>query len=96
MDKSELQAMRADEAARILNSPLWTTAWDDTRQAIFKAWEALPSSDRSQSDELHRTLKNLARLKSVMETHIQTGKLADKELRARQSVVGNLINRLRA
>lgn len=96
MDKAELQALRADEASRILNSPLWITAWDETRQAIFSAWEALPSSDRTQSDELHRTLKNLARLKSVIEKHVQTGKLADKELRARQGIASGLINRLRA
>ena len=94
MNKDELIALRADEAARILNSQLWVTAWEDTRQAVFSAWEALPSSDRSQSDELHRTLKNLARLKSVLEKHIQTGKLADKELRAKSGLSG-VVQRMR-
>lgn len=94
MNKSERITRDADEAARLLNSPMWIAAWEETRQAVFAAWEQLPSSDRTQSDELHRTLKNLARIKRVLETHIQTGKLAEKELRAK-SGLGSIVQRMR-
>jgi hypothetical protein len=90
MDKTELAMIRAEEASRILGSRLWADAWEETRLAILNAWEAMPSDNREQSAELHRSLKNLARVKRVLETHIQTGKIAAKELEGQRR---NLLTR---
>lgn len=94
MNKDELIQMRAEEALRILNSPMWISAWEDTRQAIFRAWESLPSDGRGQSDELHRSLKNLERVKKVMEEHIRTGKLANDAFNRKSGLAG-VVQRLR-
>lgn len=103
MDKLERNIQRADEALRIVNSPLFSEAFAQVRESYLRAWESLPTilSDDAQSHthDLHCRLKALNDIRKVLETHIQTGKLAQKELsgleRARagaKRLIGSLAN----
>ena len=84
MDKHETQIQRAEEAQRLLTSPMFTKAFDDTRAGILAAWADLPTSDTDNARDLHRMLKCLDRVRRCLEVHVDTGKLAAKELEGRK------------
>lgn len=76
----EEQIARAEEAQRVLNSPLFDAAFKDTRQALMEAWASLDIEDKEKGRELHRMLRSLEKVRVCLETHITTGKLAQKEI----------------
>jgi hypothetical protein len=91
MTDHELHIRRAEEASRVVNSQAFADAFDEVRAAYLKTWEGLPSmtDDKGQQHarDLHTRLKALADVRKALETHIQTGKLAQKELNRRQRAV---------
>jgi len=84
MDKHEQQVMRGQEADRILNSPAWIAAFEDTRKAMLEALAALPSMKDERAPELHHMVRCLEKVKRALEEHVTTGKLAHKEIEARK------------
>lgn len=84
MDKHEQAVARAEEAQRLMASPMFTQAFDDTRTALLEAWAALPDVNSEQARDIHRRLKCLESVKRCIETHISTGKLAQKEIEGRR------------
>jgi hypothetical protein len=85
MDRLELATIRGEQAAALRDNPLFSQAFDDTRRAIMETWASLPTSDADSAKDLHRMLKCLDRVKKCIETHIDTGKLAQKEIEGRAS-----------
>ena len=83
MDRLELATQRADEAQRLIDSPMFTAAFNDTRTAILEAWAALDDTKSEKAHDLHRMLKCLGRVQRCLEIHIDTGKLATKEIQGR-------------
>jgi hypothetical protein len=93
MSKHEQQIARGQEAERLLNSPMFQAAFEDTRRAMLEAWAAMPESQtgrlmrwfqgRSSADDLHRMVKCLDRVKRCIEVHIDTGRIAQKEIEGR-------------
>lgn len=86
MDRLELATQRADEASRILNSEMFAQAFADTRQALMNTWASLGTTDERFGEfakDLHRKIKALDSVKRCLEVHIESGKLARKEIDGR-------------
>jgi hypothetical protein len=84
MDRLELATVRAEAARQVLGNEMFTAAFADTRQAILEAWAKLDNTRGDTPDDLHRMLKCLDRVRRCLEIHIETGKLAEKEIEGRQ------------
>lgn len=84
MDRLELATMRAEEAQRIVNSELFTAAFDDTRQALLNALASLDNLQSEKARDLHAMVKGLDKVKRCLEVHIDTGTLARKEIEGRK------------
>lgn len=74
---------RGEEASRVLNSPVFRQAVDDTRKAILEAWASLDKPAGDHAQDLHRMLKCLEKVERCLTVHMETGKIAAKEIEAR-------------
>ena len=86
MDKHEEQIRRAEEAHAIINSPMFGKAFDDTRAAILNAIASLDNLRDDKARDLHSMVKALEKVRRVLEEHISTGKLAQKEIEGRSKM----------
>lgn len=84
MDRLEAAILNGEEAARLKANPLFERAFDDTRKGIMEAWATLDPGEKDRQAELLLMVKCLDRVKRCIETHIDTGKLANKELEGRK------------
>lgn len=84
MDKFELAALRAEQAKQLQSNPLLTQAFEDTKTAILQTWAALPTSDKENAYDLHRMVKCLEKVQRCIQVHIDTGKIAEKEIQGRE------------
>lgn len=84
MDKLEQAMQRAAQAEQLRANPLYAQAFDETRAAILETWAGLATSDSDNAKDLHRMLKCLERVKRCLEVHIDTGKLAQAEIKGRE------------
>lgn len=87
MDRLELAVVRGEQAQALKANPLYLQAFDDTRRAILEAWASLDTSESERAKDLHRMLKCLDRVRKCVDTHIDTGKLAHKEIEGRASLL---------
>ncbi|MES2958465.1 MAG: hypothetical protein V4792_09765 [Pseudomonadota bacterium] len=98
MDKLERAAVNGEEARQLLGHPMLAQAFVDTRAGILEAWAALPDSGRpglldrlqgksTTADDLHRLLKMLDRVKRCLEIHVETGRLAQKEIEGKARIL---------
>lgn len=92
MDKRELAVIRADEADRILNSQVFSAAFDDVRAALLKTWTELPTGDTENARDIHRRIKCLDQVKRALQEHVKTGKLAVKEIEGRTRLAQGVRN----
>lgn len=83
MDKLELAVVRAEQAQALNTNPMFDRAFADTRAAILETWASLDTSESERAKDLHRMLKALDRVRKCVQTHIDTGKLAQKEIEGR-------------
>jgi hypothetical protein len=83
MDRHEHAVKRAEQAQALRANPMYEQAVSDTRRAILEAWAGLATSDTDQARDLHRMLKCLERVRRCLDTHIDTGKLAQAEIDGR-------------
>ncbi len=95
MDKRELQLLRGEQARQLLTNPVFEAAFTEARASILEAWAELPTSDKEAARDLHRQLKCLDRVRKAIQTHIDTGTLARKDIETR-SKVAQFADRLRA
>lgn len=80
---------RADEANRIINSPVWVDVWQQMEAAIVQGWKDAPMRDRDGMAELKRMHKTLTSLKANLESALVDGKVEkinqERSLRGRVS-----------
>jgi len=86
MDKIETQIRDADEASRILNSPLFAQAFEDVRLSLITALELIPTTGEGddQAKDVRRKLAALSDVRYTLTKRIETGKLASRELSLRE------------
>lgn len=82
----DLQAAisRAERAEVLLNDPMLNDAFNDARSAIMEAWAGMSDSKSEVAIDLHRQLKCLELIKTVLKKHIDTGIIANAELKKMQ------------
>lgn len=87
MDRLERAVVNAEEAKQLLSNPMLETAFEDTRRGIMEAWAQMQTSDKETAYDLHRMLKCLDRVKRCLQFHVETGKLATKEIEGRSRLL---------
>lgn len=87
MDRLERAVVNAEEARQLLSNPMLETAFDDTRRGILEAWAQLQTSNKDEAYDLHRMLKMLDRVKKCLQIHVETGKIASKEIEGRNRLI---------
>jgi hypothetical protein len=91
MDKSDQLVMRAEQAVQVLENPLFAQAFADTRTGIMEAWAKLPPSEERKGEyaqDLHRMIRCLAHVEKCLVEHINTGKLAQKQIEGKTNLLG--------
>lgn len=91
MDKQEADIQRGEEASRILNSPLWRSAFDDTRMGLLNALASLDSIHDDRAPEIHAMVKALDKVELCIRAHVSTGKIAS--LAAEKAAKGSFLRR---
>ena len=79
----ENDIIRAEEAARIINHPLYVEAYDKLKQELEQAWINSPSRDVEGRETLWLSLKLLAQTRTHLESLIASGRMAQIELSRR-------------
>jgi hypothetical protein len=97
VNNPEAIAARADEAARIVNSPLFNDIFDAIHRNYVREWVDLPTSDAEGAYDIHRRVKALADVKAALVKCINDGKVAAKEQSMREKALSaskKFVNRL--
>jgi hypothetical protein len=84
MDRLETAVMRAEQARQVLDNPLFEQAFVDIRAACLEAWAKSPRAESEHAKDLHRMVECLDTVKRCLKTHIDTGKLANREIEGRK------------
>lgn len=96
MDKSEAQIARGEEARRILNSEVFSGAFDAVKATYIDALMLLPTdaSGDEEAKDIRRKLASLQMVQDAMTKHVQTGQIAAKSLREKLMDRGRTIRNL--
>lgn len=71
---------RAERARRILADELFVEAWDAVDAALVVKLRDAAIADLDQVQDVRRCLKLLGKVRTVLEVHMETGKLAARQL----------------
>ena len=75
-DRTQEQISRGNQAAQLLAHPMLQAAFEELEAAMFEQLAEVNMHDAATKDELLRSVKNLRRIRGVLENHISTGKYA--------------------
>jgi hypothetical protein len=80
----EQESRRGEQARRLLEDPLLQEAFESVDGALRDAWVATAEDATPERERLWLMLKLLGRIRSHLAQVLETGKLADAQLRARE------------
>lgn len=78
------EVQRADEAERLLTNPLFLSAMQDVEQRLVHTMKTVSLNDKEVHSRLVTALWVTDQVRNAIRRHIETGKLARKELSMRQ------------
>lgn len=77
----EQEIQRADEAARLLDNDTLKEALDAIEAEVVDQWEQCPARDMEGKEALWQLLKTAKKFRRLLSGYVQTGKLAQENLR---------------
>lgn len=77
----EKQIYDADQARLVLENEQFAAAMADIETEIWTAWKSSPVRDEEGRRELFRLLKSAEKFASMLKTRLETGKLAQLNLK---------------
>ena len=80
-DKHEEQITRAAEAERLMNNTLFSGAVVAVKAHLFSTIESSKWLERPLREESYKQMKSLNSVLRILEKEIQTGKLAENQLK---------------
>ena len=79
-DQKELDRQRGINARLLLETPLLVEAFAETRKEYIAAWEKTPVRDHEGREKLWLMVRTLDKVKGHLQTVMEGGKLAEREL----------------
>jgi hypothetical protein len=81
---------KGDEAARLLNNPLFKDAFKEVKDSLVNAMSESPMGDEKTHNRLVIALQLLSQIEKAIQTHVNTGKMAKIQIQgnAIQKIVG--------
>ena len=82
----EEQLIYGQQAAEILENPVWKDVWSQYEAQITQQLMATPVSDVDALQKAVQALQLMRNLKAMIEQALATGKMADMELRRKSKM----------
>lgn len=76
-------SQRGDMARQVLENEVYAEAYTLLESEITRAWRE--SRDQAEREELHRALRSLSKVKTVLESTMKSGQVALDKLRQEKS-----------
>jgi hypothetical protein len=82
----ETRIYEANRAKEVLENPAFIAAFDDTENEVLEQWKNSPARDAEGRERLWTYLCLLRKVKAHLSTSLDTGRLAELELKHRNSL----------
>ena len=76
-----------NRAREILDNEVFQQVFADIEQELYKAWTESPARDAEGREKIHQYLAMLRKVKSHLQTTLETGRLADLEMEHKRSLL---------
>jgi len=80
-DKLEDELRKGEDAALLLRHPLFVSAFETLEQEIVDQWKQSTSLNADAREKLHTMLFLLGKVRTHIQTHVETGQLAQATLK---------------
>ena len=80
----EREAERGRQAQAVIDNPVYAESYGLIEQEITRKWR--DSRDASEREELHRLLKMLDKARTVLESTMRSGRVAEAEIQRKRSL----------
>lgn len=84
----EEELQRAEQAKQILRNPLVREAIDGLKSGFVEAWRQSPLKDTDLREKLWALYAGACKFEELLQSHIETGKLAAEQLKQRNTPRG--------
>lgn len=74
-------------AKEVLDNEAFQQAWNDITAEITEQWRQSPARDSEGREKLYQLLRLCEKLKQQFQTTLETGKLAEMELKHQRSLL---------
>ncbi|WP_343577948.1 hypothetical protein [Pseudomonas sp.] len=82
----EKQLYDANRAREVLENEVFIQVWADVEQELTKAWQESPARDVEGREKIFLTLQMLRKLHKAIQTTLDSGKLAEAELKHQKTL----------
>lgn len=89
----EQEADRGRLAKEVLDNPVYAEAYERIEKELIGKWRE--SRDKDEREHLHRLLRSLSKVRSIMEGVMNSGKVAEKLLEQEQTRLQRTIGKAR-
>lgn len=79
-----------NRAREVLENEAFIQAWTDIEQELTEAWRSSPARDVEGREKIYLTLHLLYKLKAKVTQTFETGKLAELDLKHKQSLLDRM------